>query len=267
MAAGEFFHDEPSQGKGPDLSLAVPFYDEEPNVEPVLRGLTSALHGEGVSFEILAVDNGSGDRTGERIRAAAEADHTVRPVTVPFNRGYGYGVLQGLRRARGRVVGYTWGDGQVSPEDLLRVYRALHAEGADLSKAWRRERHDGPFRLIQTRIYAVVFTLLFGRRVLDPNGCPKLFRREALARIAPRASDWLLDPEIMVRAPRLGLRVTNVPVVFHRRSRGRSKVRPLTAFSFFLGLLRLRFTPEERWAAPLPPLSTAPHQAQGSGKG
>ena len=143
-------------------------------------------------------------------------------------------------------MGYAWGDGQVSASDLLKIYRALREEKTHLAKALRVERHDGLFRWVQTRCYAVVFAALFGRFLRDPNGCPKLFLREALEDLAPTAFDWLLDPEIMLKAGRMNLRITEVPVVFRKRRKGRSKVRGFTAAGFCLGLLRLRFGRERR---------------------
>jgi len=229
-------------GSAPDLSLAIPFYNEEPNVRPVLAGLARALKSRGIRFELIAVDNGSRDGTAAEIAAARAEEPSVVAVAVPVNRGYGHGILTGLARASGAVVGYAWGDGQVSAEDLVRIYGALLAEGADLAKALRVRREDGPFRILQTRAYRVFFRLLFGWRCPDPNGCPKLFRREAFERLAPRSKDWLLDPEIMVKAKRLGMKFVNVPVVFSRRAAGKSKVSWRTTLSFTAGLIRMRLS-------------------------
>jgi glycosyltransferase involved in cell wall biosynthesis len=222
------------------LSVTLPFFNEEPNVVPVLEDLVQVLDAEGVRFEILAVDNGSTDATGRLIDEMHAQDRRIVPVKIQTNRGYGNGILTGMREATGEVMGYTWGDGQVRGADLVRIYRALVASDAHLAKARRTERHDGLFRLIQTRCYALIFTLLFGPGIRDPNGCPKLFRASAYAAIAPVSRDWLLDPEIMVKAKRLGYRMENVPVVFGKRERGRSKISPFTGLGFLAGLLRMR---------------------------
>ena len=224
------------------LSLAIPFFNEEPNVVPVLNDLVEALDAEGVAFEILAVDNGSSDATGRLIEGLHARDARIVPVKIQTNRGYGYGILTGLREAKGAVVGYAWGDGQVSSADVARIYIAFEGSTAQMAKACRTERHDGLFRLVQTRCYALVFTLLFGPGIRDPNGCPKLFRRESFASIAPVSNGWLLDPEIMVKARRLDYEVLNIPVVFRKRERGLSKISPFTSLGFFLGLIKMRFS-------------------------
>ena len=104
------------------LSVALPFFNEEPNVVPVLEDLVQTLDAEEISFEILAVDNGSTDATGSLIEGVHARDARIVPVKIRINRGYGYGILTGLREAKGEVVGYAWGDGQVRGADLLRIY-------------------------------------------------------------------------------------------------------------------------------------------------
>ena len=224
----------------PALSVALPFFNEEASAAFVLGDLITVLDRADLHFELVAVDNGSRDDTGSILKKSAEQDPRIIPVTVPRNKGYGHGILTGLARCRGDVLGYAWGDGQVSAEDLLRIYRALIRKKADLAKARRVIRHDGPFRLVQTRCYGVVFALLFGRGLHDPNGCPKLFRRELYEGMVPASRDWLLDPEIMVKARRLGARITDESVEFLARKKGRSKVNLGTTIGFFLGLLRMR---------------------------
>ncbi|MBU0755492.1 MAG: glycosyltransferase family 2 protein [Planctomycetes bacterium] len=224
-----------------DLSLTLPFFNEAPNVVPVLDNLLRSLGKAGLRFELIAVNNGSQDGTGDRIEEMIRKDQRITGISIQTNRGYGYGILTGLQKARARVVGYAWGDGQVKGDDLVRIYNELLASGAHLAKACRVERHDGLFRLVQTRIYFLFFALLFGRFCRDPNGCPKLFLKSALDQIAPQSPGWLLDPEIMIKAHRLGFKVQQVPVVFHKRTRGRSKVHPGTSIGFVAGLLRMRF--------------------------
>lgn len=230
----------PSPKESIDLSVAIPFYNEEPNVLPVLRDHLATLRGQGIRFELLAVNNGSQDDTGRLIEAMHAEDARVIPLRVAKNRGYGFGILTGLREARGRVVGYTWGDGQIPAADLLRIYRALHDENALLAKACRVKRYDGLYRLIQTRCYSFCFALLFGRGFRDPNGCPKLMQRELFEEIDPQSHNWLLDPEIMIKARRMGSKVVDIPVIFLKRKEGRSKVNLLTTVGFFAGLLRMR---------------------------
>jgi glycosyltransferase involved in cell wall biosynthesis len=226
----------------PELSIAVPLYNEERNVDKVAIGLARAFDEAGIDYELLLVDNGSSDGTGPRVDELARANPRLRPLHLSPNRGYGGGIRAGLAAARGRCLGYTWGDDQVRPADHVRVYRQLAADGADLAKACRVERHDGFRRLVITRAYNTLFPWFFGVPCGDINGCPKILRREAFARLRIESEDWFIDPEIMIQAHRLGLRVASVPVVFHPREQGRSNVNWRTVIEFLrnMALYRLR---------------------------
>src|SRR5438874_1449531 len=129
----------------PDLSLAVPLYDEAQNVERVARGLLEAL--EGVSLELILVDNGSRDGTGGCIEALANGEPRIRPARVEVNRGYGRGVRAGLEGASGAWLGWMGGDGQIDPHDVRRLWERARDADAELVKVARVKRHDGVRRV------------------------------------------------------------------------------------------------------------------------
>src|SRR5438552_18121238 len=98
------------------LSIVLPFYNEEECVERVIRDVHSALRG--LPFEIVAVQNGSRDRTEEILNCLTKHLPQLRIVVVPVNRGFGYGLIQGMAASTGEVVGFMPGDGQVDPAVL-----------------------------------------------------------------------------------------------------------------------------------------------------
>lgn len=220
--------------------MAIPFYNEEVNAEPTVRNLILALEAHGVDFELTLVNNGSEDRTGGILEELIASDARLRVVHVPKNEGYGWGILSGLERCRGRYVGYTWADEQVRSTDLVRIFTQLKAEGADLAKACREVRHDGLVRRVVTTIYNHCFSLFFPVQSRDINGCPKLFRREALVALGLQSKDWFLDAEIMIKAHRQGLRIVEVPVLLYPRRGGRSNVGLLTILEFVCNILWYR---------------------------
>src|SRR3989338_585824 len=105
-----------------DLSLVLPFYNEEKNVEWVLKEMVESFDRNGLQYELIAVQNGSWDKTSDLLDSFCRRHPQIKKVTVEVNRGYGYGILQGLAAAKGRYVGYSPGDGQVPADDIARVF-------------------------------------------------------------------------------------------------------------------------------------------------
>ncbi|MEW5916063.1 MAG: glycosyltransferase family 2 protein [Gemmatimonadota bacterium] len=238
----------PDTGAGPDVSFVMPCYNEEAVVAQTVRRFVSAFERAGHRLELITVDNGSRDRTGEILRGLASELGVVQPVRVEVNIGYGNGILAGIPHARARWVGIVPADGQVDAEDAVRLYEDAVASGqAVLAKARRRFRMDGLTRKLVSIAYNVFFRALFpGVASLDINGLPKLLPRDVLLRMQLQSRQWLLDPEIMIKAHYLGVRVLEYNVFARARGNGLSHVRASTCWEFFTKLLEFRFSGELR---------------------
>src|SRR5262245_20003189 len=161
----------------PRLSIVLPFYDEEGCVEDVVDTVRGELERGGVAFEIVAVQNGSRDRTGAILERLAREHSAVRVVAVPVNRGFGDGILRGLAACAGDVVGFMPGDGQVPPAVLTRLLDRMDETRADIGKGRRTVRRDGWHRQAVSRAYNTVMKVGFGVPFDDVNGHPKLLTR------------------------------------------------------------------------------------------
>lgn len=227
----------------PALSLVLPCYDEEDVVEKTVEDLFAAFGRAGKTLEIVAVDNGSDDRTGEILERLSRKHPTLLTVRVPVNLGYGHGILEGMPRATAPWVGILCADGQVAPEDVARVF--LAAEGSvepALFKVRRRFRRDGLRRKIVSVVYNLLMAGLFpGLGSIDVNGNPKFLPRISLEQMRLESSDWFLDAEMMLEARRLGLRVVETDVAGFARAGGASNVRASTCLEFARNILRARF--------------------------
>lgn len=236
------------------LSLVVPLYNEEENVTPVATALLQALRGTGIPFELILVDNGSRDGTAPAIDALRESCPEVRKVTVEVNQGFGWGVLQGLAAAKGDLVGYMGGDGQIDPSDVVRVVRRLERGDVPLAKVRRVRRQDGFLRLLVTLAANLLFRLLFGLRTTDVNGTPKIMRRALYQELDLRSRDWFVDAEVMIKCRRRRVPLAEVDVTFLPRERGTSNVRLSTLAEFLGNILRTlagtHGTPSGRDAGP-----------------
>lgn len=236
----------------PRLSLVMPCYNEEAIVAQTIRRLLQAFERAEIAVEIVAVDNGSRDRTNEILRTLSAAHPQVVVGEVAVNEGYGNGILAGLPLATAPWVGIVPADGQVDAEDTVRLFEDALATGdVVLAKARRRFRMDGFKRKVVSVGYNVMFRMLWpGIHSLDINGLPKILPREVIQRMSLTSRQWLLDPEIMVRAHLMGVRVLEYSVFARMRGSGVSHVRASTVWEFLVGVMRLRFSRDLRdWKA------------------
>ena len=230
----------------PELSLVMPCYNEEEIVAQTIKRLLAAFERAEVSLELIAVDNGSHDRTLEILTSMAVTHPNIVVHRVEQNAGYGNGILSGLPRCSAPWVGVIPADGQVDAEDAVRLYEDAVATGQPvLAKARRRFRMDGSARKLVSIAYNTLFRSLWpGVDSLDINGLPKIMPREVVQRMALTSRGWFLDPEIMIKAHYLGIRVLEYNVFARMRGSGLSHVRATTCWEFFRLLLAFRFSRE-----------------------
>ena len=201
--------------------------------------LETCRKAEDWQIELVCVQNGSQDRTGEILHELASTNNYISVVEVRINHGYGFGIRQGMQAASGEIVGYLDGDGQIAPQDVLRVLDRMRVDRA--AKAVRTERKDGARRGFVSFCYNRLFRLLLGVPVQDANAKPKFLRKEDLAKLSLVSNDWFIDAEIMIKISALGIGWSEIPVEFHRRARGASNVRLRSIVEFLRNMARWRF--------------------------
>lgn len=233
------------------LSLVMPAYNEEAIIEYTVRRLLEAFDKAGFRLEIVAVDNGSRDRTGEIIeRLSRETEGAVVPHRVEVNQGYGFGALSGMTRCSAPWIGFIPADGQVDAEDVARLFDAVLAtDGWVVAKVRRRFRMDGMLRKLVSVSFNVFTRMLWPRLdTLDVNGNPKILSRELLQVMRLTSKEWFLDAEMLIKAHYLGARVLELNVFARMRGAGLSHVRAATCWQFFRNMLAYRFSRDiARW--------------------
>lgn len=228
----------------PDVSFVMPCYNEEEVIGYTIPQLISAFENAGHHVELIAVDNGSWDRTHEIINELAAKYPSVNYHRVEKNEGYGNGVLSGVPLCTASWIGIIPADGQVDAADVVRLYEAVVATNARvLGKVRRRFRMDGPLRRIISVAYNLFVFMLWPRLgSIDVNGSPKILPLEVLMAMRLESKEWFLDPEIMVKAYYMGIRVVEFNVFARMRGSGLSHVRPRAIWEFFWKLLDFRFS-------------------------
>ncbi|MBI1216282.1 MAG: glycosyltransferase [Alphaproteobacteria bacterium] len=208
------------------LSLVLPCYNEAGNIPLIFARLKEVLKDRD-DIEVVLVDNGSTDDTAARIgeQMGQPGARTVALCRVPRNIGYGYGIMQGLRMARGAFLAWSHADMQTDPEDVLRALDACRAreEKKIFIKGKRRNR-----RLLESFFtfgMQVVASLALGVGFDDVNAQPKLFPRTFFEQYLDDAApdDFSLDLFAIYQAKKNGYAVVEVPVTFGIRRHGEAK--------------------------------------------
>lgn len=203
-----------------DISVVVPLYNEEENVQELYESIAQVLATLGKPYEILFVDDGSKDGTLDRLRAVKQNDPHVKILKFRRNFGQTAAMLAGFDHSRGRVVVSMDGDLQNDPQDIPRLLEKLE-EGYDLVCGWRKNRKD---KLISRKIPSRVANWLIGRITGVPvrdNGCSLKAYRGSIVKNISLYSD--LHRFVPPMATLLGARITEIPVNHRERIYGRSK--------------------------------------------
>ncbi|MFZ5800935.1 MAG: glycosyltransferase family 2 protein [Candidatus Omnitrophota bacterium] len=231
----------------PSLSLVIPFYNEEECAKRAIRELVAAFDAAGVSeIEFLLVENGSTDNTSALLRDLAQVDRRLKIIATEKNVGYAGAVLTGLSRADGKWIGFTCGDGEIAPEDVVAVFDIARQAGLDFCKAKRIGRQDGLWRKALSYGYHLLVSLLFSVHVTDINGYPVIMQRQVFARMRIPVTNWVFNVEILLEVRRLGLRMVEVDVKHLKRLGGHSHVSPFTPLIFLWQLVSLRLKQKQK---------------------
>lgn len=230
----------------PELSFVMPCYNEQDIIGYTIPRFTAAFRNAGIKLELIAVDNGSRDRTGEMIREMAASDSAIVYHRVEINEGYGNGVLNGIKVCRAPWIGIIPCDGQVDAEDVVSLFDTVKTtDGNVLAKVRRRFRMDGLWRKVVSVSYNLMVRALWPRLgSIDVNGSPKILPRDVIMAMDLKSKNWFLDPEIVIKAHYMGLRVLEFNVFARMRGNGLSHVRVMTCWEFLRNLLIFRFSPE-----------------------
>jgi len=202
------------------LSVFLPAHNEEGNIERVANGFAAELPAVAESYEIIVVDDGSRDRTGEIADRMAAADAHVRVVHHPVNLGYGGAVISGIRAATEPYVLLSDGDGQFDPADVRLL--AERIKDYDVVVGRRTRRADNLVRRINGKAWSMLVEMLFGLRIADMDCGFKLFRREAVEGIELHSHGAMITTELMARLAGRGARICEVDVSHLPRVAGES---------------------------------------------
>jgi glycosyltransferase involved in cell wall biosynthesis len=203
-----------------EVSVLVPVLDEAATVGALAEQVAAVLDRLGRSFEIVFIDDGSGDGTADRVREAHARDPRVKLVRLRRNFGKAAALSAGFDQSRGRILITMDGDLQDDPEEIPRFLETLEGRGLDLVSGWKRQRQDPAGKRLPSRLFNWVTRRLAQVDLHDFNCGFKAYRREVLSEIAVYGE---LHRYIPVLASRRGFAVGEIEVHHRPRLHGVSK--------------------------------------------
>jgi glycosyltransferase involved in cell wall biosynthesis len=204
----------------PGISVFLLAHNEADNIERAVRGFLAVLPELAGEYEVIVVDDGSTDSTGQIVGRLCAEDSRVRTVRHPVNRGYGAAVRSGIGAAALEYVLLCDGDGQFDPRDLARLAERMPA--CDVVVGRRANRADPLMRRLNGYAWTALMRLMFGLRTSDVDCGFKLFKRELLDGLELRATGAMISTELMARLAGRGARIAEVDVRHLPRLAGQS---------------------------------------------
>ena len=166
-----------------ELSVIAPCFNEEHNVETLVKRTLATFVAMGIRGELVLIDDGSRDRTWERITAAMDAHPEVRGVRHIKNRGIEGGWLSGIDNAQADVICLIDSDLQNRPEDIQRLWEAYQREGTDIVQAVRHPEGLENRRLVFSSTLNMMLNLSFGTHLRDSKSGFVMCRKDVFRAI------------------------------------------------------------------------------------
>ena len=200
------------------ISVFFPCYNEKDNIAGLVEKAAGVLTGLTDDFEIILVDDGSGDGTAELIDSLALGSEKIKAIHHKANAGYGAALQTGFRAATKQLVFYTDGDGQFDIAELAGIMPLI--KQYDIVSCYRINRRDNLLRKLNAFCWTKLVCTLFGLKLKDIDCAFKLFKREIFDNIEMQSTGALIDTEILARASRKGYTITQTGVHHYRRTAG-----------------------------------------------
>tara|TARA_B100000315_G_C14573599_1_gene586870 strand:+ start:1867 stop:2619 length:753 start_codon:yes stop_codon:yes gene_type:complete len=206
----------------PKLSIVIPCYNEAGNLPVLLKKLETIQSRE---IEVILVDNGSTDETHVVLsKELVNKQPFLKSISIAKNKGYGHGIMTGVKEATGDVIAWTHADLQTDPIDVINAF-STYIESPDYKKFILKGKRVGRnlFDAFFTFGMGVLSSFLMGAKLSDINAQPKMFHHSFLKIMTHAPDDFSLDLYLLYQASVNGYQIIEYPVHFNRRLHGEAK--------------------------------------------
>ncbi|MBF0118236.1 MAG: glycosyltransferase family 2 protein [Desulfobacterales bacterium] len=220
------------------ISIIIPIYNEEENIEPLYKNLVLVLKNLEHKFEIIFINDGSSDSSMEKLDEISDKDENVKVINFRKNFGQTAAMMAGIDISEGNIIIPMDGDLQNDPSDIPKLILKIE-EGFDVCSGWRKDRKDNPIkRNLPSKIANWLISRISGVYLHDYGCSLKAYKREILNGVRLYGEMHRFIP---IYASWQGAKVTEVPVTHHPRIHGESKYGLERTIKVILDLLVVKF--------------------------
>ena len=240
MAAPSVVSRDAAQGhaSGVEVSVISPVYDEENNITAFVEQLVAVMEALGRPYEIILINDGSRDKSAERLAEAAQRFPTVTVLNLARNYGQTAAMMAGIDTASGSVIVPIDSDLQNDPRDIPLLLSELE-KGYDVVSGWRKDRKDAPLRRnFLSKLANILISWISGVHLHDYGCSLKAYRHEVLQDVRLYGEMHRFIP---IYASWEGGKVTELPVRHRARTAGRSKYGLTRVLKVLLDIMVVRF--------------------------
>lgn len=211
----------------PEISIVIPVHNEEENISSVLFEIKDVMDKLGRSYEIIAVDDGSTDRTFEVLKENLSKILNLKIVKLTRNFGQHPALYAGFKYSRGNIIVTIDADGQNPAFEIPRLIKTLEEGNYDFVQGWRKERRDNIFRKLSSKIVNYLVRHLTGAELKD-IGC-------GMFALTKKTAENLLQNThhyryIPTEVSWMGLRAYSLPISHRKREKGQSRYKLWSLF-------------------------------------
>lgn len=203
------------------LTIVVPCYNEAENIPLILNRFNEVIKQNNI--DVILVNNGSTDNSAEVLDSLLPKYPFARTVLVPVNKGYGYGIIQGLKEADGDYIGWTHADMQTDPNDVIKAYYLVKKHSGEKVFIKGNRKGRSAFDNFFTKGMSAFESIYLGMWLNDINAQPNVFPKSFFDTWTEPPYDFSLDLFALTMAKKCGLYIIRFPVVFPERIHGESK--------------------------------------------
>lgn len=226
----------------PNISIIIPTYNEEKNIQPLVERLDKALKKNNIFYELIFIDDHSTDQTLRAILSLINK-YPIKVYLKEGIQGKAYSLIEGIAKAQYDLVGMIDADLQYPPEAIPKMLELAPKDDLGVVVARRKIYKDSPLRKISSHTFSTVFGRVLHGLNYDIQSGLKLFRKEIVSYFdQSKITPWTFDLSLLITARDLGFGIEEVDIEFNKRQDGESKVNLFkTTYEIARNALKLKF--------------------------